>query len=390
MNNGQHTINQHYIPCCVLKFFKESDDVYNKNQKRIFHVIHRSGKVFPSTVDRIMSGEYFYEHPNFALNRVEDELKLYEDWYSPRHGKFVALVDKYNDGHAKFSEVKNEAFKLVEPMILMHLRSGAMMYELNFWQREHRTMNGIYQMLERVRNRNYTTAFAQTLINFYDFCIIQSNNKDFIISDQFLSSAALSFKAQFMNATNRSIGQKDLIVLLPLSKSYYLCFYDGNKPDYIRANQLRKLNEIQTNEINKMIINNSYMQSAAPSFDLLYTAVKHYKDASPRGFYYGGGGAELRKEVFFYDDDEKIWDFVRFFHSHVEFRDVKKNELCPCGTGKVFGDCCRYKVRAFDNFMDRVEIQSKNKYLNPYTIDGCFFRELNITEYHQRGKVTDE
>lgn len=191
-----------------------------------------------------------------------------------------------------------------------------------------------------------------------------------------------------MNATNRTIGFKDVIVFLPLSKSYYICFYNGNNPNYIKENQLKQLTFDQTDEVNSVIMNNSYMQTAGPTYDTLNRALQNYKDDGPTAVYYGGGkasgGAELRKEVFYYDRDRLIYDFVASAFDYHRFIGIRKNEPCPCGSGNLFGECCRFKVREFDKFMERVRLQSENKYYNPYSITNCDFHQENIFEYHTR------
>jgi hypothetical protein len=284
--------------------------------------------------------------------------------------------------------VKEHAFNLVEAMIRMHLRSGAIMYELKYWREKNRPDYSLYRMLERLLQRNYTYEFANTLIKYHEFCILKSNDKDFVISDQFIVTASLSFKARFVNATNRTVGLKDVIILLPLSRSYYLCFYNGNNPSYIRANQLKKLTEEQTKEVNIVIMNNSYIQTAGPSFETLSKLVDFYDDKGPTAIYYGGGktnsGVGLRKEVFYYQKDKLIYDFIVSVVDIRRFNNVSKNELCPCGSGASFGKCCRYKVREFDKFMNRVKLESENRQINLYGLPHCNFHEKNIFEYHTR------
>lgn len=243
-------------------------------------------------------------------------------------------------------------------------------------------------MLARLRNRNYTYEFAQTLTTFHEFCILKSSDKNFVISDQLLASAALSFKARFANATNRTIGMKNVIVLLPMSKSYYLRFYNGNKRYYIRPNQMIYLTPEQIDEINQVIMNNSYMQTAGPCQESLKRILKNYRQSWPTAIYYGGnniiGGVELRKEVFFYKEDEIIYDFAETPVEFSRYVGIKKNDPCPCGRGEIFRNCCRYKVRAFNKFIKNVELQSKNPNFDPYSIPRCKFREMNIFEYCTR------
>jgi hypothetical protein len=135
-------------------------------------------------------------------------------------------------------------------------------------------------------------------------------------------------------------------------------------------------------------MNNSYMQTAGPSCVTLSRALKHFEDIGPTAVYYGGnkaiGGTELRKEVFYYEKDRLVYNFAASPFDYHKFNKVKKNEPCPCGSGKLFGLCCRFKVREFDKFMERVKIQNENKYYDPYRIPNCEFHEENINEFHSR------
>lgn len=160
---GQVTENQHYVPCCVLKFFKESDDVFDKKKKRIFHVIHRRNKVYPSTINDVMSAEFFYEHGKLPTNEIENRLKEFEVRYSKIHGEMITLIEEYEAGRVKFSKVKAQAFNLIEPLIRMHLRSGAIMYELNYWQKRNQPNYSIFRMLDKLLKRNYSIGFANAL-----------------------------------------------------------------------------------------------------------------------------------------------------------------------------------------------------------------------------------
>ena len=67
-------------------------------------------------------------------------------------------------------------------------------------------------------------------------------------------------KETFANITNRQIGLKNVIILIPISSKYYAVYYNGRIPDYINRDCVNTLNEEQINEINSVIINNSYVK----------------------------------------------------------------------------------------------------------------------------------
>lgn len=334
-----------------------------------------------------MAGKFFYEHNALSENLFEDRLGIFETKYSREHGIIEAKLNEYENKKVKFSYIKDVCIDNIYSMLMMHYRSGAMMYELKFWKKGSQKKFGLIELISRFHNSRYLESFTQTLIDYYKFCILKSNNNDFLISDRYISSAALSFKARFMDTTNRSVGQRDVAVFLPVSKKYYICFFNGRKPSYIKSNKLNYLDERQTLEVNKVIINNSYMETAGPSEEALSKAGHMFRYESPVGIFFGGGaysgGFELGKEVFFYDDDYSIFKFIENPSRWPEFQKATKNEHCPCGSGKQFRDCCRYKLNAFKKFMKRIEQQEKNGFSNPYSIPNCDFLEMNIDQFYR-------
>lgn len=383
----KQVVNQHFVPRCVLKYFKESNDVNNKKEKRLYHFLHRKKKVYPTTIDKAMSRDYYYEVDSLEENKVERFLNHFEDFFSKKLGMTIDSIVEYECKDTKYKDVETKCIDLLPQLLRMHLRSGALVYELGFWEKEYRQTRRIHRMLERFMDSQYINSFARTLINFHEFCILKSPEEDFLISDQFMSTAALSFKGRFMNATNRTVGQKDLIILLPLTKKYYMCFFNGCKPNYIKRNRMNTLKSDEVAEINKVIINNSYMETTGSNYSTVHNASLSFDEKSPTAVYTGGGsftgGSELRKEVFFYKRDEEIFEFVTMPWKLNEYDSVEKNEDCPCGSGKRFGDCCRFKLLAFKRFMNDIEIESKNKNYNPYQIPDCYFAERNILDFYR-------
>ena len=308
-------VRQHFIPRSVLKFFKESDDINNEKRKRIYHILHPDKAVYPSTLMKTMMRDDFYEVSDFQVNAIENQLSVFESKYSKNIMALKNSIDLYNDKLKKFNDIKSECLLLLPDMILMHLRSGAMVFELGHGVEKKKQKVRIYRMLERILNINYITAFSEALINFHEFGIICSREGNFIISDQFMSTAALSFKAQFFNSTNRHVGMKDVIALFPISKHYYICYFNGAKPNYIKSNKFNLLTEKEVKEVNQVIINNSYMETAGSSIESIRSVLPFYRHTYPHTIMAGGEGYsfgnDLRKEVFFYEKDKELWEFIR-------------------------------------------------------------------------------
>lgn len=88
--------------------------------------------------------------------------------------------------------------------------------------------------------------------------------------------------------------------------------------------------------------------------------------------------------MFFYDKDSDIWEFIRQPHMWSVCMKITKNELCPCNSGKRYKECCRYKLNALNQMMDLKKKQHDNQDFDPYSIPGCFFKEMNPFEYLKR------
>jgi len=354
----------------------------------MYHVLHNRKDIFQTTTEKAMSRDYYYEIQDLKENKIEEMLSGFEVYFSAKLGKLIYLLEEYETGKLKLKEVKLSIYDILQDMVRMHLRSGALVYELGYWEGTDRKRKSIHRMLDRFLNSIYIYQFCSTLIDHYEICIMKSCDKNFIVSDQYLCTASLSFKAQFGNSTNRTIGLKDVIVLIPISKKYYLCFYNGKKPHYIKSNQFVSLKQNEVEEINRVIINNSYMETAGSARKVLADAVSEYQIISPRSVQFGGGkfvgGSEMRKEVFFYREDYEIFKYVSDPSNWSNDRLVTKNEVCPCGSGIIYKDCCRYKARAFAKFYEILEQQDKDPKYNPWIIPNCTFHEKNISDYYTR------
>jgi hypothetical protein len=99
-------------------------------------------------------------------------------------------------------------------------------------------------------NRIYLEKLAETLKKAYSFALLCADEHTFVLSDQYLSTVALSYKNQFINSSNRAIGLERTMVLLPLSSFFYIALFHGNTPKYISANTMCHLT---AGEVHKLI-----------------------------------------------------------------------------------------------------------------------------------------
>lgn len=51
----------------------------------------------------------------------------------------------------------------------------------------------------------------------------------------------------------------------------------------------------------------------------------------------------MKKEIFFYQSDREAWEFFSSY-DWMHYKDLGRNDLCKCGKGKKYKNCCMSKV----------------------------------------------
>lgn len=328
--------NQHYIPQSILTNFANE-----KNQ--IIEALVDKGKSYPTNFRHSMSQRDTYEHPHLERNTLEKYFGEIESYFSPAMREIINLIKKYEQNTIEFDLVKKQVERYMSEYIIFYYRSGALLHEFSFEQLvKHRKID---LLLENIMNSKYIQQLSKTLINYYDFSVIKSEKNLFLLSDQYVSTAALSIKGRYINISNRHMGLKEVIILIPLSSKYYIVFSHGSPPAFIKPNQINQLTESQVKEINKVIINNSYKKCIGYSKQSLTEALNdfRYKSSAMTVAAFESGaktGATLKKEIFYYEKDERLWDFLTNLE-FIKFHNTSRNEQCPCGSGKKFKRCCQ-------------------------------------------------
>lgn len=376
----QITIKQHYIPQGILKHFKFEG-------KSIFLCRVPEKSVFLSAISDAMEEKYFYEHPLLPENTIENALRVFDTEYI---NTLDCLIDKIEKNEISLYEIYSEMSKMFQNVLKMYYRSGALHYEFSYLATENEAkMVGLNRFLQVVGTSGYLSNLSDTLKKGYDFCLIESENKEFIISDQYISTAALAYKSQFANASNRTIGLRDTMILIPLSSQFYFCLFNGrHKPDYIKAKEHVRLSEDQVFSVNSIIFRNAFNRCAGRSEAILKELcdIKQF-ETDARSVFSGDENGNLKfycttkKEIFFYEEDEDIASNV--IHYYMTYRNALvnsnkshiRNIICPCGSGKKYKECCLEKHRiAYE------AIQATQRKNQPdYKISGCI-SEMPINE----------
>lgn len=329
------TKNQHYIPQSMLANFANS-------KGKVFEILLQSKNIYSISYRQSMSERFTYEHPYLEDNYLEKEFGKIESYFAPAMRRIIETLESEP---IDIEVVKKQIETHMRDFLIFYYRSGALLNEYAF--------DGLLKedkiplMLEKILDSAYLTELTGTIIKYYDFSIIKSENDDFLLSDQYVTTSALSIKGQYANISNRHLGLKDVLMLIPLSNKYYIAYFNGQKPQYIKSNAINVLTSEQIREVNRAIINNSYIKCIGGNRESIELVKGDFRFESPSraimGYESGKQTAALRKkEVFFYDEDIEQWSFFREL-KHMINVNTKRNEVCKCGSGVKYKKCCQNK-----------------------------------------------
>ena len=112
---------------------------------------------------------------------------------------------------------------------------------------------------------------------------------------------------RFINLSNREIGLKNTVVLIPISKNYYAMFINGQLPDSfdVVLDCINELSESQTQIINNIVFNNSYEKCISLNENEINQLEKKnstFGDSMAIAKFNSGNSAafKIKQEVFFY------------------------------------------------------------------------------------------
>lgn len=329
--SDQVTKNQHYIPQSLLKHFSDKGG--------LFEVLTFEKKVFPTTVGKTMCENYTYEHDQLPVNTVEKFFSRIEGITAPAVEELIELIGDIKNGTTDIEKFKNKLSEILGYLLIYYYRSGALLTEFSTFKETEK----VPLLSEKILNESYIENLAKLIQKFYNFAIIESDG-DFLLSDQFISTSAFKAKAQFFDISNRHIGLNEIIILIPLSSSFYVVFWDTKTNFFLEPNKINKLTTEQTELINVSIVNNSYKKCVAKKIDSIESVIDRYKWGSPTQVFAGGNpknfhmGAVKKKEVFFYKDEWDAYDMFSYA-TFIQYRDLKRNDPCSCESGKKFKKC---------------------------------------------------
>lgn len=357
----QYTKNQHYVPQMILKRF-------TVDENKIFELLVMENKIYQTAIDNSMSQRNFYEHKSLSRNYAENRFQDYEN-------RLSRLIDNIHNGLDNYSvfnteKLHDDIFTALPLYIVMYYRSYATVNEINFLNEKNN--NAIFEILRNIDSPGYINDLTNTLRNFYNMVVFKSDGK-FIISDQCISTCSLNVKSRFANLSNRQIGMKDILVLIPVSKNYYICFYHDSTDKIYYEKFIHNCDNTTLRTINYVICNNSYIKVAGANEDVLEEIRRKFNFSSPTQVLIGRKddsvfGANVKKEVFLYDKDRELFDF---FTSMMwgKYREIYPNDRCLCESGLKYKHCCKWKVAKAEIMMEEIANPEKQSYrISPYAI----------------------
>lgn len=317
------TKKQHYIPQSLLKLFVSNNQIYE-------YII--SSKIsYKTNVNNAMCERNVYEHIRLNTNTVENLLATTSD--SRLAIAIKNVLNHLNNGNLQ--EVKTEIYKNLPDFVICYFRSGAVLTELRTSLNKNIEDKKIEKFLSIVGDRKYLLDLSLTIMLGYKFTIIESSNDNFILSDQYISTCSLKPKCRFTNVSNRNMGLKDTVILIPINSKYYIFLYNGSNDLNLSQNKINKLSKENTDIINTAIYNNSYYKVAYKNENDLEN-IKKDSDSiiSPitciAMFSNNNSiGTVTKKEVFLipkYKESYKLFESCMFVNN----LNTKRNELCPC------------------------------------------------------------
>ena len=356
---SKRTKKQHYIAQGIIKAFFESEKIYERNA--------HNEKIYVTSVNNTMCMNNSYEIPLFEDNYLEDLFAMSIDEDSSI--LLNELKNLLNDN--KFLEAKEKIFKGIRIFLIDYYKSVTSLIHMSK-DISKKDQNSIIRMVNTIFNMPYIDRISELLLTGYDFAIIKSNNGNFILSDQFISTCSTKFMGKFINMSNREIGLKNTIVLIPISKDYYGVFINGKLPDNfeIKMTCINELTEKQTEIINNIIYNNSYEKCISlneKEISRVYKEKTPFGDSMALVSFESGKKAsfKIKKEVYFTKDEYEMYEYFESYKwAETKFKNCGVNSLCPCGSKRKYKKCCRNKVEECKRILNKMHNQQDELFIN--------------------------
>lgn len=370
------TKKQHYVTKAILDFFTDENGAFYE-----FLVENVNKKPYKTNPDKAMCASYVYEHELLDVNTIED---LFAETVDAELPKIISKIIKDLESFEKHAndESINNIYETIlgnlENFLIAYYRSGALLEEFASNDKKIK----IDLMLRKILDFGYIAILADVICDSYKFAVLKSNN-NFLISDQYISTAAIKVKSRFVEVSNRNMGLKETIILIPISSQYYIVFWHSSDTLF-KEKAINYVDGELLEKINRTIINNSYKKCVGMKSSICEDMQEKFTYNSPSTIFSMDFSFTKKKEVFWNEQDEIYWKTFQIHQIPEEFDDLGRNDICSCKSGKKYKKCHYYYkywwnnlVETFDGAYPFVNVM---KYKERYVIDGISFIEAPIDQ----------
>ncbi|QQR78511.1 MAG: DUF4238 domain-containing protein [Candidatus Moraniibacteriota bacterium] len=367
---------QHYISRKLLAHFIDNDGKFFE------FLVGKNNNSYATTPNDAMSEMYVYEDAQLEPNAVENFLGREVDSKLPEViKKTLEYIQGLEVGSSEFSEVKNWFSENMTLFIKNYYRSNALLTEFSFRDSEHK----IALLLKNILDESYIELLAETVNACYKTAIIRSLEGEFLLSDQYISTAALGVKSQLVQVSNRNIGLRETVILIPISSEYYFVLWNTDTNDIFVENSINDVHGEALQAINAVIVNSSYRKCLGKKKSVCEKSKLVFQTSFPSEVFSKDWSFTRKKEVFWYEQDKRFW---KSFKHHVtpEYFTCGRNDLCLCGSGEKYKKCHYYYSAWWNSLVATFQgpypfVQIDNKNYERYVIRGAKAIEAPIDSY---------
>ena len=233
--------NQHLVSQFIQKqFSNENKKIYGIKEIELINDGSIKYEINKFSITNTMCKKDSYELPNISLNYLENEFSKIESKYVSIYNELVLLIEK-KDSYKKIKE---------------YITNKCMPYFLWFYYRTYQfTLLGLEEENTNLQQKQkllrfkdtlfdskYLYELSKTILNCYNMYILESTSEDFLLSDCYLCTASTNFKGYYSSDyriwSNRLIGLKNMLILIPINAKYYILFTDD--PSFFIENNFKK------------------------------------------------------------------------------------------------------------------------------------------------------
>lgn len=253
-NSNLLTKNQHMIPQVVQKEFATDENklkIYGIKEIPIPKLDEKTNKKHICRIDyetKLYSiKKTMYKNSCYEFDKLEDE-----NWNKPNtlERKLAEYENEYKDVLDNLKKMIKDKKSFLE--IKKYIEDIAMQYFMIFYlrtyqfalygdeEKENKQEETFLRFKDTLFDSEYRKKLAKSISNNYNLYILESLNGSFLLSDSYIATASFDYKGigiEYPFYLNRSIGLKNIIILIPISSNYYIMYTDNQiygKNHYIR------------------------------------------------------------------------------------------------------------------------------------------------------------